>query len=143
MTSSQGVVKPISSGTLSPPSVEATTSGTPVLTAKPSTESILTRGFRRNRSVKGASGERAENGKVKMWEWKGTVCNKGINVGGCTTGVLVISVSTLLVSIVNDSELRRGVGQDFFEFSVRVRRSNGRILEYHHAQPLDMVTEVA
>jgi len=91
MTSSQGVVQPLSSGTLSRSNLEATTSGTPVLAAKPSTESILTRGFRRNRSVKCASGERAENGKVKMWEWGGTVCNKGIKVGGCTTGVLVIN----------------------------------------------------
>lgn len=121
MTSSQGVVKPLSSGTLSRPSLDAPPSRVPALSLKPSSESILTRGFRRNR-VKSTTGGRVENGKVKTWEWKGTVCNKGIKVGGCTADVLVIN--------------------DFFEFSVTIRKSNGEIMEYRHAQPIDMVTEL-
>lgn len=59
-------------------------------------ESILARKFKKNRSVKGAMGERVENGAMKTWEWKGTMCNVGIEVGGCSTEVLVISVSVLL-----------------------------------------------
>lgn len=93
MTSSQGVVKPLSSGTLSRPSLDVPPSGPPTLSLKPSSDSILTRGFKRNRTIKGTRGEKIENGKLKTWEWKGTVCNKGIKVGGCMTDVLVINVS--------------------------------------------------
>lgn len=123
MTSSRGVVKVLSSGTLSRAPFGAAPFQTPVLASKASTESILTRGFRRNRVVKGVRGERADGEKLRTWEWKGTVCNKGIKVGGCSTDVMVIN--------------------DFFEFGVRVKRPNGQILEYQHAQPIDMVTEMA
>ena len=93
MTSSQGVVKHLSSGTLTRPSLDtATTSDPPALTQKPSTESLFTRGFRRNK-VKTPTGEKIEDGKVKTWEWKGSVYNQGITVGGCDTEVLVINVS--------------------------------------------------
>lgn len=122
MTSSQGVVRPVSSGTLSQPPLEASSSKAPALSLKASAESILTRGFRRNRVMKGERGDNVENGKMKTWEWKGTVCNNGVKVGGCATDVMVIN--------------------DYFEFSVRVKRSNGHTLEYRHAQPIDMVSEM-
>ena len=96
MTSSQGVVKPLSSGTLSRPSLDPPARGPPALSLKPSSESILTRGFKRNRTVKGTRGEASENVKVNTWEWKGSVCNKGIKVGGCMANVLVINVSPFL-----------------------------------------------
>jgi hypothetical protein len=140
MTSSQGVVKSLSSGTLSRPSLDIPTSGPPALSLKPSSESILTRGFKRNRTIKGTRGERNENGTVKTWEWKGTVCNNGIKVGGCSTGVLVLNVSPLFVT--GSLSLTKGTGQDFFEFSISVRKSNGQTLEYRHAQPIDMITEM-
>lgn len=38
--------------------------------------------------------------------------------------------------------LTRDAGQDFFVFNVRIKRSNGQILEYHHAQPIEMVNEM-
>lgn len=40
--------------------------------------------------------ERVDSGKLKTWEWNGTVRNDGIKVGGCTTEVMVINVSDLL-----------------------------------------------
>lgn len=142
MTSSQGVVKLLSSGTLSPPSLDnAPARRAPALSLKPSTESILTRGFKRSRSIKGTRGEKFENGGIKTWEWKGTVFSKGVTVGGCATDVLVINVSALSF-VVSALGLTRGTRQDFFEFSVRIRRSNGQTLEYRHAQPIDMVTEM-
>lgn len=82
-----------------------------------------------------------ENVKVKTWEWKGTVCNKGIKVGGCTADVLVINVSAILF-VLSGLILTKDTGQDFFEFSVTIRKSNGEIMEYRHAQPIDMVTEL-
>ena len=98
MTSSQGVVKPLSSGTLYRPSLDAPEPGPSALSLKlkPSSESILTRGFKRNRTIKGTREERIDNGKMKTWEWKGTVCNNGIKVGGCNTDVLVLNVSASL-----------------------------------------------
>ena len=83
--------------------------------------------------------ERVDSGKLKTWEWNGTVRNDGIKVGGCTTEVMVINVGDLLSWAV--LVLTRGTGQDFFEFNVRVRKANGEILEYHLAQPIDMVTQ--
>ncbi|KAF9778027.1 hypothetical protein BJ322DRAFT_1094457 [Thelephora terrestris] len=119
MTSSQGFVKLLSSATHSRSTLDVPTPGPPALTSKSSSESILSRGFRRHRIAK--RDEIVENGKLKTWEWKGTVCNNGVKVGGCTTDVMVIN--------------------DFFEFSVRIKKANGQVLEYHHSQPINMVTE--
>ena len=96
MTSSQGVVKLLSSATHSRSTLEVPTTSTPALTSKSSSESILSRGFRRNRTIKRARDERVDSGKLKTWEWNGTVRNDGIKVGGCTTEVMVINVSDLL-----------------------------------------------
>ena len=93
-TSSQGVVESLPSGTIPPPSLDAPTSEA-VVSSNSSGESILARGFRRNRSVKSTGGERFENGAMKTWEWKGTVRHSGIRVGGCSTEVMIINVSVL------------------------------------------------
>lgn len=90
-TSSQGAFKSLPSRNTIP---RPGSSG--ALSSSPSGESLLTRGFKRNRTVKGARGERVENGAMKTWEWNGTVTNVGVKVGGCSTDVLVINVSTLL-----------------------------------------------
>jgi len=58
---------------------------------------------------------------MKTWEWKGAVCNVGIEVGGCSTEVLVI--------------------KDFLAFSIGIKKSNGQILEYYYTQPIEMVSE--
>jgi len=91
-TSSQGVVKPLPSGTIPRSNLDALTPEAAV-SSNSSGESILTRGFRRNRNVKGTRGERVENGPMKTWEWKGTVRHSGVRVGGCSTEVMVINVS--------------------------------------------------
>ena len=49
--------------------------------------------------MKGEGEDKVENGKVKTWEWKGTVCNNGTKVGGCATDVMVINVSVLCFSL--------------------------------------------
>ena len=39
-------------------------------------------------------GQRTEKKTTtRTWEWKGTVCNIGVRVGGCSSKVLVIDVS--------------------------------------------------
>ncbi|KAF9646944.1 hypothetical protein BDM02DRAFT_3262020 [Thelephora ganbajun] len=118
--SSQGVVKSLPSGTIPQPSL-ATLASEAGVSSNSSGESILTRGFKKNRNVKGTRGDRIENGETKTWEWQGTVCNGRVKAGGCTTEVMVIN--------------------DFFVFSVRIKRSSGHTMEYHHAQPIDMVSE--
>ena len=92
MTNSQGVFQSLPSGTVSRSGLDVVTSEAVVPSSSPA-ESILTRGFKKNRNVKGAKGERVENGAMKTWEWKGTVCNIGIRVGGCSTEVMIINVS--------------------------------------------------
>ena len=58
--------------------------------------SVLSRGLRRNRSVKGTRGERVETGAMNTWEWKGMVSSVGVKVRGCLTDVLAVNVSVLL-----------------------------------------------
>lgn len=91
-TSSKGMFKSLPSGTIPQSNLDTPTPEAVVPSSSPG-ESILTRTFRRNRSIKGTRGERVENGAMKTWEWKGTVCNIGVTVGGCSTEVLVINVS--------------------------------------------------
>ena len=94
-TSSQGELKSLPSGTIPRSSFDRLA---PEAAVSPgcSDESTLTRKFKRNRSAKGTRGERVENGAIKTWEWKGVVQNVGIEVGGCSTEVLVINVSVFL-----------------------------------------------
>ena len=97
-TSSQGVVRLLSSGSIPRPSLDDTTPGAAAAALSSHSDSLLARGFKRGRTVKGTKGEIIENGKMKTWEWKGTVCNSGIQVGGCATEVMVINVSVLVTS---------------------------------------------
>ena len=104
-TSSQGVLEPLSSGTIPQPSLDLLV---PEAVVPPSSsgESILTRTFKR--SVRGTRGRRVENGAMKTWEWKGAVQTVGIEVGGCSTEVLVINVSgslSRLFSLLRRAEL--------------------------------------
>ena len=94
-TSSRGVLRSLPSGTIPRSNLDPLTPEA-VVPPSPSDESILTRKFKRSRSVKSTRGERVENGAMKTWEWKGAVCNVGIEVGGCSTEVLVIKVSIFL-----------------------------------------------
>lgn len=120
-TSSQGVIEPLASGAFPPQDLDVTTSEAPVSSSS-SGESMLTRGFRKW-NARGTRGERVETKEMKTWEWKGAVRNNGIRIGGCSTNVMVIN--------------------DFFVFCVTAKKSNGQVLEYHHAQPLEMVSEAA
>ena len=86
-TSSQGVVEPLPSGTFPPEDLDVTTSE--AVASGSSGESMLTRGFRNWKSMRG---ERVSTTEMKTWEWKGTVRNNGVRIGGCSTEVMVISV---------------------------------------------------
>jgi hypothetical protein len=92
MTSSQGVVEPLLPGTIPPPDP-----GVPASDPGPDSstfgESRLTFGFKRSRSVNDMKVGKAGNLEMKTWEWRGTVRNSGVTVGGCLTEVMVINVS--------------------------------------------------
>lgn len=117
-TSSQGVIETLPSGTFPPQDLDVTMSE--AVASGSSGESMFTRGYRNWKSTRS---ERVLTREMKTWEWRGTVRNSGVRIGGCSTEVMVIS--------------------DFFVFCVTVRKPNGQALEYHHAQPIEMVSETA
>ena len=98
-TSSQGVVESLPSGSMPPQNVDVSSSGAAIPSSSHG-EPRSVRGFMRHRSVKALRSEKIENGELRTWEWKGTVSNSGIKIGGCSTEVLVINVSGFYFSSI-------------------------------------------
>jgi len=87
-TSSQGVIESLPSGTFPLQDLDVTMSE--AVASGSSGESMLTRGYRNWKSTRG---ERVLTREMKTWEWRGTVRNNGVRIGGCSTEVMVISVN--------------------------------------------------